>query len=97
MSLFYNPTIKIARPANSGGHVDGVKSVSPLKSKAVVARGARARKDGGQLDIEGPRLRKDITAKCSVIVREQHEWRRGAVIVRQQAIVGGQLNLFGRD
>lgn len=80
MSLFYNPTIKTARPANSGGHVDGVKTVSPLKSKAVAARPT-----------------KGVTEKCSVIAREQQEWRRGAVIVRQRAVVGGQMNLFGRD
>lgn len=76
-TLFYNPKTKIARPANSGGHVDGAKAITPIKTSG---RGAH--------NTVKP-------SKCSVIAREQHQWQRGAVIVRQQAVVGGQLNLFG--
>lgn len=38
---------------------------------------------------------KGITEKCSVIAREQHQWRQGATIVRRRATIAGQLNLFG--
>lgn len=38
---------------------------------------------------------KGITEKCSVIAREQHQWRQGATVVRRSATIAGQLNLFG--
>lgn len=38
---------------------------------------------------------KGITEKCSVIAREQHQWRQGATVVRRRATIAGQLELFG--
>ena len=38
---------------------------------------------------------KGITEKCSVVAREQHQWRQGATVVRRRATIAGQLELFG--
>lgn len=78
-SLFYNPKTKTARPANSGGHVDGAVTKAPIKISGLGAHNTVK------------------PSKCSVISWEQQQWRRGAVIVRQRAVIGGQLNLFGEE